>query len=120
MDYKKGTRVKHPNVPDWGPGEVLEDSAGDSARLYFAGIKPTITKNAADICGFDLHYRPALNWATYSAVLRFSELLKNSLVDLKPRDMIDVQSFMWCIRPDKAIKAARGKEVHCSDLDQHS
>jgi len=37
MDYKKGARVKHPNVPDWGPGEVLEDSAGDSARVFFVG-----------------------------------------------------------------------------------
>ena len=64
-------------------------------------IKPTITKNAADICGFDIRYRPALNYATYAAVLKFSEFLKESLDDLKPRDMIDVQSFMWCIAPDE-------------------
>ena len=62
-------------------------------------IKPTITKNAADICAFDIHYRPDLNWGTYEAVLRFSQFLKDGLQDLKPRDMIDVQSSMWCIRP---------------------
>lgn len=72
-------------------------------------IKPTITKNAADICGFDIRYRPDLNWATYEAVLKFSAFLKDSLSDLKPRDMIDVQSFMWCIRPDKAT-VAQGKK----------
>jgi len=65
-------------------------------------VKPTITKNSADICGYDIRYRSDLNWETYEAVLRFSEFLKNELEALKPRDMIDVQSFMWCIRPDKA------------------
>jgi hypothetical protein len=36
--------------------------------------------------------------------------LKDELAkaELNPRDMIDVQSFMWCIRPDKATKS--GKE----------
>jgi hypothetical protein len=37
MEYKKGTRVKHPNAPDWGIGEVLEDSPGDSVRVFFVG-----------------------------------------------------------------------------------
>jgi hypothetical protein len=70
-------------------------------------IKPTITKNAADICNFDIHYRSELNWQTYETVLRFSSFLKDELekADLKPRDMIDVQSFMWCIRPDKTLKS---------------
>ena len=78
-------------------------------------IKPTITSNAADICRFDIRYRPALNYATYAAVLRFPQFLKESLHDLKPRDMIDVQSFMWCIRPDKTTtdqgkKKSKGAE----------
>jgi hypothetical protein len=73
-------------------------------------IKPTITNNAADICGFDIRYRPALNYATYAAVLKFSQVLKEALLDLKPRDMIDVQSFMWCIRPDKITKAPGKKK----------
>ena len=74
-------------------------------------IKPTITTNAADICAFDIRYRPGPNWQTYEAVLRFSQFLKSELTkaDLNPRDMIDVQSFMWCIRPDKAMKA-QGKK----------
>jgi Protein of unknown function (DUF3553) len=74
-------------------------------------IKPTITKNSADICAFDIHYRPDLNWTTYEAVLRFSQFLKDALVDLKPRDMIDVQSFMWCIRPDKTLKSFGKKKA---------
>jgi hypothetical protein len=64
-------------------------------------IKPPVTNQAADICAFDIKYRAELNCATYKAVLRFSEFLRQALGDLKPRDMIDVQSFIGCIRPDK-------------------
>ena len=46
---------------------------------------------------FEINYRPEINWRTYKSILDFSEYLKGELLDLKPRDMIDVQSFMWCI-----------------------
>lgn len=60
-------------------------------------LKPTVTQNAAAISGFEIAYRPILNWQTYAAVLKFAGYLKAELVELSPRDMIDVQSFMWCI-----------------------
>ena len=62
-------------------------------------LKPTVTQNAADISGFEINYRPDPNWHTYTSVLVFANYLKAELVDLSPRDMIDVQSFMWCIAP---------------------
>lgn len=62
-------------------------------------IKPTITKHSAELCGFEINYRPQLNWLTYKSVLDFSQYLFDALSELKPRDMIDVQSFMWCIAP---------------------
>ena len=65
-------------------------------------VKPTVTQNAAEISAFELNYRPQLNWLTYKSVLEFSEYLQSELVELKPRDMIDVQSFMWCISPYKS------------------
>jgi hypothetical protein len=37
MDYKKGDRVKHPTKDDWGLGEVLENSNGDTVRVFFVG-----------------------------------------------------------------------------------
>lgn len=37
MEYKKGLRIKHPSVPEWGIGEVLEDSSGDVVRVFFVG-----------------------------------------------------------------------------------
>ncbi len=63
-------------------------------------IKPTVTQNTAEICGYDINYKPQLNWLTYKSVLEFSNYLFQEISVLKPRDMIDVQSFMWCISPE--------------------
>jgi hypothetical protein len=91
---------------------VLEDLDADkwTTASYFLFIlipekymfvKPMVTKNAAEISAIELNYRPQLNWLTYKSVLEFSEYLRSALAELKPRDMIDVQSFMWCISPYK-------------------
>ncbi|MBF0234081.1 MAG: DUF3553 domain-containing protein [Desulfamplus sp.] len=60
-------------------------------------LKPTVTQKVSELCGFEINYKPQLNWLTYSSVLKFSNYLKAALSELQPRDMIDVQSFMWCI-----------------------
>ena len=60
-------------------------------------LKPKVTVDAADVCGFELNYRPEINWLIYSSLLKFSHYLFTALEELKPRDMIDVQSFIWCV-----------------------
>ena len=60
-------------------------------------IKPTYTQNAAGICAFEISYTPDLSYSAYERMLRFSDYLKSELTTLKPRDNIDVQSFMWAI-----------------------
>jgi len=67
-------------------------------------VKPTITQVAADMNAYPIAYTPNLNWNTYNKILMFSEYLKQNLHKLEPKDMIDVQSFMWCI-----IKSAKEK-----------
>lgn len=69
----------------------------DPTRHMF--VKPTITQNAAEICAYELNYRPELNARTYRCVMDFSTYLHKQISALEPRDMIDVQSFMWCIAP---------------------
>ncbi|OGR36749.1 MAG: hypothetical protein A2091_11425 [Desulfuromonadales bacterium GWD2_61_12] len=66
-------------------------------------LKPEITKNATDLTHAELNYRSELNWLTYKSLLEFSTYLRDKLeqMEMKPRDMIDVQSFMWCIAPGK-------------------
>jgi Protein of unknown function (DUF3553) len=71
----------------------------------FMFVKPTITQHASELCCFEINYSPRLNWLTYKSVLKFSEVLKEAISDLNPRDMIDVQSFMWCIAPGTYEKA---------------
>lgn len=63
-------------------------------------IKPSVTQKAAEMSAFEINYRPELNWLTYKSVLDFAHYLRDALVDLKPRDMIDVQSFIWCVAPE--------------------
>jgi hypothetical protein len=58
-------------------------------------LKPTVTREAARICGFDLEYASRPTWTTYASLLQFADLLRRELRDLEPRDMIDLQSFMW-------------------------
>ena len=58
-------------------------------------LKPDVTKEAAKRLGFNLNYKPQPNWLTYSHVLKMAAIYREKLASLKPRDMIDVQSFFW-------------------------
>jgi hypothetical protein len=62
-------------------------------REFF--LKPIVTQQAAERFGFELNYRSTPNWVTYRCVLDFARRLKEDLADWKPRDMIDIQSFIW-------------------------
>jgi len=54
-----------------------------------------VTKLAAEEYGFDFQYRSRPGWDTYSNLLEFAEVVREDLDDLDPRDMIDIQSFLW-------------------------
>ncbi|MFL6591040.1 MAG: DUF3553 domain-containing protein, partial [Chthoniobacterales bacterium] len=58
-------------------------------------LKPVVTKIAAQKYGFDFQYQSKPNWDTYASLLRFAETIQRDLRDMRPRDMIDLQSFMW-------------------------
>ncbi|MGI8897948.1 MAG: hypothetical protein ACR2IB_06085 [Pyrinomonadaceae bacterium] len=42
---------------------------------------------------FQYIYRPS--WETYASLLEFAAIVQRDLRDLRPRDMIDIQSFIW-------------------------
>ncbi len=65
-------------------------------------LKPMATQHAAATADFEINYSPNVNWLTYKSLVAFSKHLFNSLREagLKPRDMIDIQSFIWCIDED--------------------
>jgi hypothetical protein len=58
-------------------------------------LKPMVTRAAAREYGFDFRYQSRPNWNTYSNLLDFARTVSDDLSDLRPRDMIDVQSFLW-------------------------
>lgn len=64
-------------------------------------LKPKVTQAAARAYGFDFQYQSKLSWETYASLLEFAETIKRDLADLKPRDMIDVQSFIWVLGSDE-------------------
>jgi hypothetical protein len=57
-------------------------------------LKPTVTRKVAEMLGFELSYSVEPNWLTYSKLLELSRHLFVSLAELRPRDMIDIQSFI--------------------------
>jgi hypothetical protein len=64
-----------------------------------AFIKPTVIQNVAKAFCWRISYKSEPNWRGYAAVLRLYNHLRTSLVEegMMPRDMIDVQSFLWSI-----------------------
>ena len=58
-------------------------------------MKPNTIRAAARAYGYDLPYRSRPNWDTYRALLDFTALVRRDLQDLRPRDMVDLQSFLW-------------------------
>lgn len=60
-------------------------------------LKPVPTRRIAAACGVELNYRSDPNWLTYESVRSLARQLTHTLEDLGPRDMIDVQSFIWCV-----------------------
>jgi hypothetical protein len=58
-------------------------------------LKPNVTRNAARAYGFSFEYASRPSWGTYDSLLRFAAIVRRDLRDLHPRDMIDIQSFIW-------------------------
>lgn len=58
-------------------------------------LKPKVTRLAAESYGFDLGYSSKPDWETYAGLLEFGRTLSKDLRDWNPRDMIDIQGFIW-------------------------
>jgi hypothetical protein len=58
-------------------------------------LKPNVTRVAAAAYGFNFVYRSSPDFETYSCLLRFAAQVGKDQRALSPRDMIDLQSFIW-------------------------
>jgi hypothetical protein len=79
-------------VYTWPIITVFPFIAQPKLHLY---LKPTVTRIAARVYGYDFAYRSGPNWDTYRSLLEFGRTVRRDLRDLRPRDQIDIQSFIW-------------------------
>jgi hypothetical protein len=79
-------------VLTWPVLTVMGFLAQPSVHVY---LKPTVTKKAAGRYGFEFQYESRPSWETYSSLLKFSRTVRRDIRDMNPRDMIDIQSFLW-------------------------
>jgi hypothetical protein len=83
---------KQTRVLTWPIATVFGFIAQPDKHVF---LKPNVTKIAAREYGFDFQYQSRPNAETYANYLEFAKTVARDLRDLKPRDMIDVQSFIW-------------------------
>lgn len=62
-------------------------------------LKPNVTRRAAAEYGADFEYHSRPEWSTYASLLACAAQVRRDLRDIRgdmrPRDMIDIQSFIW-------------------------
>ena len=81
-------------VLTWPVATVFGFIARPRVHLF---LKPNVTRRAAEAFGFDFRYRSRPQWDTYADLLDFARAIRTELADWRPRDMIDIQSFIWVL-----------------------
>jgi hypothetical protein len=64
-------------------------------------LKPWVTQIAAEAYGVDFLYQSRPSWPTYKSLLDFAARVRRDTKDLRPRDMIDLQGFIWVLGSDE-------------------
>lgn len=79
-------------VLTWPLATVFGFIAQPNRHFFF---KPRVTQEAARRYGAELHYAPRPSWRVYKSLLNFVRMVRSDIGDLQPRDMIDLQSYLW-------------------------
>jgi hypothetical protein len=91
-DVIAGLPRKQTRVLTWPVVTIFGFLASPETHFF---LKPMVTRAAAREYGFNFEYQSRPNWDTYSHLLGFARIVSRDLRDLRPRDMIDIQSFLW-------------------------
>lgn len=89
-----GLPRKQTKVLSWPLQTVFGFIANPQEQIF---LKPKVTKTAAEKYGFDFEYQSRPNWTTYRSLLQFAKEIRNDIADLEPKDLIDIQSFIWVL-----------------------
>jgi hypothetical protein len=87
-----GLPRKQTRVLTWPIVTVFGFIAQPDVHIF---LKPNVTRTAAREYGYEFSYKSRPNWETYASLLGFADQIRRDHPDLKPRDMIDIQSFIW-------------------------
>lgn len=79
-------------VLTWPSATIFGFIAQPQVHFFF---KPTVTREAARRYGVELDYQSRPSWPIYRDLLKFVRSVRQDISDLRPRDMIDLQSFLW-------------------------
>lgn len=83
---------KQTRVLTWPLATVFGFIAQPQTHIF---LKPNTTREAARVLGLPFNYFPHPNWQTYAAYLSLANDVRAGIRDMRPRDMIDIQSFLW-------------------------
>jgi len=88
--------VRPHGAPSWTIATFLPSLWAPDDNMF---LRITATRQVAAWLGhgFDARYTPALNADTYADLLSLAADLRGQLADMNPRDLIDVQSFVWVV-----------------------
>lgn len=104
-------------VATWPVATVLPFLAKPEVFMF---LKPEATRDCAERFNFNLCYDTRPNWLTYQKLLQMCKPLMEQLKHYGAKDMIDLQSFIWCIGKSqeflnsdktKRIDSQRSKDV---------
>jgi len=79
-------------VLTWPLATVFGFIAQPGEHFFF---KPTVTREALRRIGIPLEYSSRPNWPLYRNLLDSVRLVRREIAAMRPRDMIDMQSFLW-------------------------
>ncbi len=79
-------------VVTWPLATVFGFIAQPKQHFFF---KPTVTREALRRCGIQFDYTSRPSWPVYKALLDAVRRVRGEIASMRPRDMIDMQSFLW-------------------------
>ncbi|MGC2236799.1 MAG: hypothetical protein WA584_11600 [Pyrinomonadaceae bacterium] len=85
---------KQTRVLTWTNVTVFGFLAQPGTHIF---LKPNTTRSAAREYGFKFEYKSRPSWEIYARLIEFAETIRRDQSDLRPKDMIDLQSFIWVI-----------------------
>ncbi len=89
---------KQTRVLTWPVVSVFGFIAQPKTHVF---LKPNAMRAAARHYGMAFLYKPQPSWVSYRSFLTFARAVRRDLRDMQPRDMIDIQSFLWVLGSDE-------------------